>query len=96
MKEFTIHLAVPLSARWEESFNGAEIRALDDGSCVLIAHVQDQAALFGILLRIRDLGVPLQGVYPGRLSSTLEDNTRDATELPPHQIQYRLITRRDP
>jgi hypothetical protein len=95
MKEFTIHVGVPLSARWDESFNGAEIRALDDGSCVLIAHVQDQAALFGILLRIRDLGVPLQGVYPGWPAITLDGSTTDATELPPRP-NYRFTTRRDP
>jgi hypothetical protein len=93
MKEFTIHLGVPLSARWDESFNGAEIRALDDGSCVLIADVQDQAALFGILLRIRDLGVPLQGVYPGW--PTLDGSTPDATELPPRP-NYQFTKRRDP
>jgi hypothetical protein len=63
---YTVHVGAPLGAEWEDWFDGARIRTREDGTCTLSVRVRDQAVLFGILLRIRDLGVPLLGLYPGR------------------------------
>lgn len=48
-----------LEARWSEWFNGMDIRNLPGGEAVLCGTVVDQAALHGILIKVRDLGLPL-------------------------------------
>lgn len=62
---YTIHVGAPLGLEWAEWFAGSEIRAQDDGTSLITVTVRDQAMLFGLLLRIRDLGIPLLGLFPG-------------------------------
>ena len=67
---YTIHVGVVLASQWAEWFADAEIAACADGTGRITAAVRDQAMLFGLLLRVRDLGIPLVGVYPGRHGCT--------------------------
>ena len=53
-----------LSARWEAWFDGFTIANDTDGTTVLRGHVVDQAALHGLLQRLRDIGVPLISLTP--------------------------------
>lgn len=62
---YTIHIGAPLGDEWAEWLTDAKVMALDDGSGLIMANVRDQAMLFGLLLRIRDLGIRLLGLYPG-------------------------------
>jgi hypothetical protein len=62
---YSIHVGAVLGPRWTEWFAGSEIIPREDGSGIIVAEVRDQAMLFGLLLRIRDLGIPLLGIYPG-------------------------------
>ncbi|MBN1135512.1 MAG: hypothetical protein JXM73_02960 [Anaerolineae bacterium] len=57
-------------------FEGLEMVQGPDGETVLTGPVTDQAALHGILNRIRDLGVPLLSVR--RLSADEASAGRDA------------------
>lgn len=52
------HLGQP----WREWFSGLTIRLEEDGHTLLTGVVVDQAALHGILKKIRDLGMPLLSV----------------------------------
>lgn len=61
---FTLHLGAPLGPEWSDWIDGVEVLGRSDGSAMLTAHVVDQARLFGLLLRVRDLGIPLLGLYP--------------------------------
>lgn len=61
---YTIHIGTVLGPNWADWFAGSKIIAREDGSGIIVAAVRDQAMLFGLLLRIRDLGIPLLGVYP--------------------------------
>ena len=48
-----------LDNRWSEWFDGLAIHLLEDGTTLLVGPVVDQAALHGVIARIRDLGLPL-------------------------------------
>lgn len=51
-----------LDARWMAWFDGFEISNEADGTAILAGEIIDQAALHGILIKIRDAGLPLVAV----------------------------------
>jgi hypothetical protein len=63
---FTIHIGAELGPDWRDWFNGATLVVRPDGTAVITVAVRDQAMLYGLLLRIRDLGVPLLGLTSSR------------------------------
>jgi hypothetical protein len=67
-----------LSSYRAQMFEGLEMAQEPGGETVLTGSVIDQAALYGILDRIRDLGVPLLSVK--RLSADKANSERDAAQ----------------
>jgi len=59
---YEIRLRGRLDRRWEPWFDGMTLTAGADGTTVLSGSVVDQAALHGLLARLRDLGLPLLSV----------------------------------
>jgi hypothetical protein len=51
-----------LEERWSDWFDGFSISLQGDGETLLTGPVADQAALHGLLGKIRDLGLPLLSV----------------------------------
>ena len=51
-----------LDDRWADWFGGVSITLEDNGDTLLTCPVVDQAALHGLLKRVRDLGLPLLSV----------------------------------
>ncbi len=51
-----------LESRWGQWFEGMDIQNLPGGETVLSGVVVDQAMLHGLLIKIRDLGLPLISV----------------------------------
>jgi hypothetical protein len=47
---------------WAQWFDGLTVTVDDNGETVLTGLVADQAALFGLLTKIRDLALPLLSV----------------------------------
>lgn len=61
---YVIHLKGQLEARWVNWFEGLTITLDDNGDTLLSGQVTDQAALHGLLKKVRDLGMPLVSVNP--------------------------------
>lgn len=59
---YEIRLKGHLNNRWAEWFEGLTITWEDSGETLLSGLVADQAALHGLLRRVRDLGLPLLSV----------------------------------
>ena len=51
-----------LDNRWADWFEGLTITLEDNGETLLTGPVVDQAALHGLLRKVRDLGMPLLSV----------------------------------
>ena len=59
---YEIRLRGHLETRWAAWFDGMTLSHERDGSTVLSGPVADQAALHGLLLKVRDIGIPLVSV----------------------------------
>lgn len=57
--QYEIRIQGHLSSRWSDWFDGFSVRTEADGTTVLTGTVVDQAALHGVLHRLRDVGIPL-------------------------------------
>lgn len=58
-----------LAPRWSAWFDGLDVEEAADGTTVIRGPIVDQAALHGLLQKLRDLGIPLLSL----------------TESPPHR-----------
>ena len=61
---YEIRLDGRLDERWAPWFDGMTVESEPGGVTVLRGAVADQAALHGLLARLRDLGLPLISVTP--------------------------------
>jgi len=59
---YEIRLTGHLDARWTAWFDGLTVGHQSDGTTVISGPIPDQAALHGVLQRVRDLGLPLVSV----------------------------------
>ena len=59
---YEIRLKGHLDARWAAWFDGLTLTHDGDGTTLLCGPVVDQAALHGLLQRVRDVGLPLVSV----------------------------------
>ncbi len=59
---YEIRLAGHLGARWSAWFDGLTVTHTANGETILAGPVEDQAALHGLLIKVRDLHLPLLAV----------------------------------
>ncbi|NTV36186.1 MAG: hypothetical protein HGA53_04465 [Anaerolineaceae bacterium] len=72
---YEIRLKGHLEARWAEWFDGLDITLEEDGNTLLSGHLADQAALHGLLKKIRDIGLPLISV------NSVEPGTKEDSKI---------------
>lgn len=63
-QRYEIRVSGRLDARWATWFDGMTVTPTDDGSTAIRGALADQAALHGILRRVRDAGLPLISITP--------------------------------
>ena len=66
---FQIRIKGHLGHQWTDCFDGMVMTLEDDGDTLLTGPVADQAALHGLLKKVRDIGMTLvsvNSVLPGR------------------------------
>jgi hypothetical protein len=79
---YQIRIKGQLDSQWTDWFEGLTIKVEEDGDTLLTGPVVDQAALHGLLKRVRDLGMPLVSVC------TVEPGQEDTPDAkPPNTIQ---------
>lgn len=59
---YQIRIKGHLGSQWTDWFEGLTVTLEDDGDTLLTGPVIDQAALHGLLRKVRDLGLPLLSV----------------------------------
>lgn len=59
---YQIRIEGHLGCQWSDWFGGMNIILEDNGNTLLTGPVVDQAALYGLLKKVRDLGMPLVSV----------------------------------
>jgi hypothetical protein len=59
---YEIRIQGHLDEHWTNWFGGLNLTLEDDGTTLLTGPVVDQAALHGLLRKVRDLGLPLISV----------------------------------
>ncbi len=67
---YEIRVQGHLGHHWADGFEGLTLTLEDNGNTLLIGPVADQAALYGLLHRVRDLGMILISVMPINLGPT--------------------------
>ena len=65
---YQIRVKSHLSSDWTDWFEGLTITPEENGDTLLTGPVVDQAALHGLLKKVRDLGMSLVSVNPVQLS----------------------------
>ena len=59
MNRYSIRVAGHLARRWAEWLEGLALQHEADGTTLLCGSLPDQSALFGVLIKIRDLNLTL-------------------------------------
>src|SRR6266581_6996190 len=60
---YQIRIMGHLGRQWTDWFGGLTLTLEDNGETLLTGPVVDQAALHGVLRKVRDLGMPLLSVF---------------------------------
>jgi hypothetical protein len=62
MQKVEIRVKGRMDENWSEWFQGFEIRASEEGETLIRGQAKDQAALYGLIAKLRDLGLALVSV----------------------------------
>jgi hypothetical protein len=69
MGQVEIRIEGQLDKGWVEWLDGFSIDHIEQNQTLLIGSIQDQAALYGLIAKLRDLGVKLVSIHYGGQST---------------------------
>lgn len=78
MLQVEIRIKGQIAEHWSEWFEGLTITHTAGGETVLSGELIDQAALYGLLAKLRDLGLPLQSVNSMKAEAPDEEHPSGA------------------
>jgi hypothetical protein len=73
---YEIRMQGHIDGRWSDWFEGLDLRHEPDGTTRIVGPALDQAALHGLLAKVRDLGIPLISVTPAPTPSDANEHPR--------------------
>lgn len=73
MSIYEIRVRGQLDPHWSAWFEGLTIQHDDDGNTILHGELVDEAALHGVLMKVRDLALPLLAVNRQDVKSGKQD-----------------------
>ena len=73
---YEIRIKGHLGSQWTDWFEGLIITLEEDGDTLLTGPVIDQAALYGLLKKVRDLGMPLVSVNRVQYYETHQNHSK--------------------
>jgi hypothetical protein len=73
---YQIKIEGQLGQQWMDWFEGLTITLEEDGRTLLTGPVTDQAALYGLLKKVRDLGIPLLSVNQVQYDETHQNDSK--------------------
>ncbi|MGD2057120.1 MAG: hypothetical protein PVF85_00105 [Anaerolineales bacterium] len=59
LKHVRIHIRGRIDEQWTHWFEGLRVEQREDDTTMLIGELADQSALYGLLAKLRDLGLEL-------------------------------------
>jgi len=81
-QRYEITISGHLTSQWREIFGGMEIASLAEGNTRICGELPDQAALYGLLRRLSDLGMSLISVNP-----SAEQTDKDTFQNEPKEVK---------
>lgn len=81
MQQVEIRIKGQINERWSEWFGCLTISQLAPGETILTGRVQDVAALYGIISRLRDLGLKLTSLSAVEVIENQNESARDETSF---------------
>lgn len=88
---YEIRLKGHLDAQWATWFDGLNITLEEDGTTLLSGPVADQAALHGLLRKVRDLGMPLVSVIPVQSNRSEQGEKMNTSTTPAKKIDTKVL-----
>ncbi len=82
---YQIRITGQLGREWTDWFEGLVITLEANGDTLLTGPFVDQAALYGLLRKVRDLGMPLLSVNP------FEPDPADAAQQPLRKVMKAIV-----
>ena len=74
---YEIRIKGHLDDKWVDRFEGMNFTLEENGYTLITGLIVDQAALYGLLKKVRDLGLPLVSVGPGEPGASEVDAPDD-------------------
>lgn len=72
MQRVEIRVESHLDKAWADWLDGFTLTHIEEGETILTGKVKDQAALYGLIAKLRDMGVKLISVYSGSKLSKVD------------------------
>ncbi len=90
-KVYEIRLKGHLDAQWTTWFDDLTITLDDNGDTLLSGPVADQAALYGLLRKVRDLGMPLVSVVQVQSDRSEKGEKMNTSTTPTKKIDTKVL-----